>query len=52
MPKDQLAGKKTSLNEQRDTAGAQEKQESLCPLEGTGHSGGLQGYCEVMQSEN
>lgn len=52
MPKDWLAGEKSSLNEQRDMVGAQEKQESLYPLEGAGHSGGLQGSCEDMQSEN
>lgn len=52
VPKDQLAGEKTNLNEQRDMSGAQEKQESLFPLEGAGHSGGLQGSCEAVQSEN
>ena len=47
--KDELAGK-TGLAEQRVLAGTQEKKDSLCPLEeGVGHSGGLQGYREVMQ---
>jgi len=50
VPKDEPVGKKTGLAEQRALAGTQEKKESLCPLEEeAGHSGGLQGYCEVMQ---
>jgi len=52
VPKDELAGK-TGLAEQRAVAGTQEKKESLWPLEeGAGHSGGLQGYHEVMQGES
>ncbi|KAK4809932.1 hypothetical protein QYF61_001659 [Mycteria americana] len=46
--KDELAGKKTSLAEQRDLAGTQEKEESLQPLEeGAGKSGGLQRCSEL-----
>ena len=53
MPKDELVGKKPGLTEQRALAGTQEKRESLCPLEeGAGHSGGQQGYHEVMQAES
>ena len=47
------SSRKTALAEQRALAGSQEKRESLCPLEeGTGHSGGLQGYHEFTEGES
>ena len=53
MPKDELAGRKASLAEHRALARTQDRRKSLCPLEeGTGNSGALQAYCEVMQGES
>lgn len=54
MLKDKSLGKKMGLTEQRALAGTQgRKRESLRTLEEeAGHSGGLQGYREVMQQKD
>ena len=53
MVKDEPAGKKINLPEQRPLDRTQEKKKSLCTLqERPSNSGGLQGCREVMQEEN